>query len=65
MTEMRCWWCGIEPADVIEYQQLCQPEPQLIPVWPAGDHTHAVNPPSSEQLTAAGHHALSRVREYL
>lgn len=63
MNALRCWQCGVEPDDVIEDQQLGEPNPRQIPVWPAGDHPHAVHPPTPQQLAADGHAALRRIVE--
>ncbi|MFI2663258.1 hypothetical protein [Micromonospora carbonacea] len=64
MTDLRCWQCGIEPADTIEDQQLSQPNPTVHPVWPTGgDHQHAANPPTPEQLTADSHTTWRRIME--
>ncbi|MEV2239503.1 hypothetical protein [Micromonospora sp. NPDC049891] len=65
MTDVRCWWCGVEPDTVIEDWRLNQPHPDLIYNWPAGDHQHAVTPPSPQQLEADGHDTLRRIMEAL
>lgn len=62
MTELRCWQCGAEPLEVHNVQTLSDPGPVLIPGrWPAGDHEHAVDPPTPGQLVAEGHRILLRI----
>ncbi|MFD6565371.1 hypothetical protein [Micromonospora profundi] len=64
MTDPRCWLCGVEPDDVIEDHRLGQAEPQQTPVWPTGgDHTHALTPPTPQQLVADGHATYRRIME--
>lgn len=51
MTEtLRCWWCDVEPDDVVELVQFGGQVVKLIPNWPPGDHVHAATPPSADQL---------------
>jgi hypothetical protein len=63
VTGLRCWQCGIEPADTIEASTLCG-DNRIIPRWPiGGDHPHALTPPTPDDLVVAGHAALKRVTE--
>lgn len=55
MTEMRCWWCGVEPNDIHDIVTADDTIVRRIPEWPPGDRP--------EQLTAAGHTALRRILE--
>lgn len=61
---MRCWLCGAEP-EMVNIQTLSEAQPRYIPgQWPAAEdgHTHAVRPPTPDQLEHAGHQALMRIR---
>lgn len=67
MTELRCWQCGTEPLEVHDVSGLGDmPGSRLLPGrWPPGDHTHAVDKPTPEQLVAEGHAILRRILEAL
>jgi hypothetical protein len=59
---LRCWQCGVEPDDTVEITTFGEDEPRLLPAsWPPGDHPHAVNPPTPQQLREAGHAAMARI----
>jgi hypothetical protein len=59
---MQCWWCGVEPDDVMEVRTLSGPV-RTIPQWPAGsDHVHAERAPTADGLADAGHDSLARIR---
>lgn len=58
---MRCWWCGVEPDNVLTTQTLGDPAPRYWPVWPAGDHDHAEEPPSPGELLRAGADRFDRI----
>jgi hypothetical protein len=45
-----CWWCGIEPDELVEVRYFGGAV-RHIPNWPPGDHRHAQQPPSADQLT--------------
>lgn len=63
-TKIRCWQCGAEPYDVFEITRLGDPEPRYIPGrWPAGDHEHAVDPPTADELIERGQRAVDRIIE--
>lgn len=62
-SEVRCWLCGVEPLEVFETTTWGDAQPTYIAGrWPAGDHEHAVDPPTPGQLEQAGHAALMRIR---
>ena len=66
MTGLRCWQCGAEPLEVLEVSRLGRAQPEYLPGrWPPGDHTHAVDKPTPEQLVAEGHAILRRILEAL
>jgi hypothetical protein len=65
-----CWWCGVEPTEVVEQTFDITVMEQVEPVqqikhswvrWPQGDHEHAELPPSPAQLEQAGHEVLARI----
>ncbi len=63
----RCWYCGAEP-DMVDVTTYEDPEPRLTPGgWdtPAGDHQHAIQPPTPSELAAAGDAAIGRIRREL
>lgn len=62
VTDLRCWQCHVEPTDVAEVRTLAGVV-QVIPLWPAGDHDHALTPPTPGDLLAAGARAADRVME--
>lgn len=59
---MRCWLCGVEPDDVHTLSSFDGPVRQIL-VWPAGDHAHALHPPSPPQLEQADHEALMQIMD--
>jgi hypothetical protein len=56
----RCWQCGVAPQDLIEVRQFGG-RTSFIPNWPPGDHRHAEEPPTPEQLLEQGAAALLRI----
>lgn len=62
--QLTCWWCGAEPAEVIELQAFGTGALLRRAVgWPPADHRHAVTPPTPEELVADGHRILRRILE--
>lgn len=49
MTEISCWWCGVEPDDIVEITYFGG-RLDRIPNWPAGDHPHAEKPPTADEM---------------
>jgi len=58
---MRCWWCGVEPDDVLEDTRLGDAERRYLPVWPSGDHDHAERPPTPGEMLEAGARRFDRI----
>jgi hypothetical protein len=64
VSDLRCWQCGVEPIGLADVRTYGDPGPVLIPTgWPAGDHEHAVTPPTPIELQAGGDRALARIME--
>lgn len=63
MTEVCCWWCGVQPDRLVDVTGLGDPAPSYMPIWPGGDHEHAVDPPTPGQLVDDGHRILRRILE--
>jgi hypothetical protein len=58
---MKCWMCGAEPTGLADVTTFGDPEPRYLPTgWPAGDHEHAADPPTAEQLADRGIAAIER-----
>lgn len=58
---MRCWYCGVEPDQLIEVTTFGDVEPRYMANWPAGDHEHSETPPSPGELLAAGARSFDRL----
>lgn len=59
---IRCWQCGAAPTSLAEVTTIGDPEPVYLPAgWPPGDHEHAEQPPTPEQITDAAHDAGRRI----
>jgi hypothetical protein len=63
VPELRCWQCGVEPEDVIVVRNFGGAVDYIPDGWPAGDHKHAVRPPTPDELVMAGWAALDTVRQ--
>lgn len=50
MTEVSCWWCGVEPDSIVEVTQFGGAPIRYIFNWPDGDHPHAEKPPSPNEM---------------
>ena len=64
-TQHACWVCGAVP-ELYDARTFGSAGPEYIAgTWPvpASDHLHVNNPPTPEQLEAAGHAALRRILE--
>jgi hypothetical protein len=63
MSDYRCYICGAERQRV-DVTQFDNPESQYMPgLWPPGDHTHAVAPPTPSELLAGADEALAAIIE--
>jgi hypothetical protein len=58
---VRCWWCGVEPDDVLEITTLGDETRRYLPVWPPGDHDHAESPPTPGELLERGAWRFDRI----
>ncbi|MEU4558508.1 hypothetical protein AB0F72_08960 [Actinoplanes sp. NPDC023936] len=52
----------MEPDEIHEVTSFEGETLKRFPVWPAGDHVHAVLPPTPSQLEDDAHRALTRIR---
>jgi hypothetical protein len=52
-VDIRCWWCGVEPNELVEVREFGGTV-RYIPNWPQGDHRHAEQTPTPNQLADEG-----------